>query len=83
MNITELLKLYPIRNLNWLAPTSLDLAFTIYASDDRTLKMMDPWNRQLDHCVGVDMDASNEDIAGWKYKTTVAGISINLLIIND
>ena len=87
MNFQELLQLYPIKNHAWHFDE--DGVFVTECSDlpGYGSSWLDPWNRPFNGITHPflqnDMDSTNEDVYGWRYKTSVAGMVVPLLIIND
>jgi len=83
--VKEILNRFPIRNDLWsFTETTGTLASEISTLQGNN-RMTDPWNRPLPpfQTWVAEYDPSGEDLAGHKLKTTVAGISIDLLIIAD
>jgi len=86
--VKEILNRFPIRNDLWSFSEKTGTLVS-EMSEISTLqgnsRFTDPWNRPIPARPTwvTEYDLSGEDIAGFKIKTTVNGISINLLIIAD
>ena len=85
MTFDELLLQYPVKNPSWWTDRKNGI-FSIDCSCLDKPRWLDPWNRQFNGIthpmIGTDM-VDAEDVAGWRYKTTVAGETVVLFIIND
>ena len=83
--VREILNRFPIRNDFWSLSEKTGTLVSEISLLQGNNRLTDPWNRPLPPFKSwvPEYDSSGEDLAGHKIKTTVTGISIDLLIIND
>ena len=83
MTISETVSKYPSKDGRWRFD-NVTCRFVTEASlfNDDVLK--DPWKRNFPNGVDRELKDTREDeVIGWVYKTTVAGVEVSCVVFND
>ncbi len=85
MTLQEINTKYPIRNPVWTFD-ELTGRWIVESSElSFSGKNLDPWGRRFptNNCKRQLWDSTFEEIVGWVYETTVAGVTIECVVFND